>query len=454
MPFDVRKILNDDKEAKAYQKQLEERAAKREKQIQADAKAYEQWKKKYSLEESMRNQHTEYKNMLTQYNQATPEEKKELFNKLVELKKSYEKSAEDIKNITNNFAKDYGATTDYDKWAKDYAKNNPSADTATATDSTEQGTQSPDKKEDGAAAYTNANAAMNAMSNLTSSDNAPDKSDIHLDNQAAMHEQQAAKEGMNEQQERQIANRDYHGEADKNAVAQAAIKNQQTVQNMGAAAGNAAAALNRQVGESDYNTHMQRQDTARQKAVTNQREAEGARQTAERERAGADTVRNEAMQMRMYNNEQAALSAASGRPTQQSETEVTPAQTENNEAENEVPVNNETPAEDDNTKNGWTYNDVQNAVNIIAEGNGELTPVRVNQLMSERGAGDVNTERSRLAPLVDEMNNGNYQEYVDWLTSSEVRNGNVSPEENTNRIADRGTTPLNPSIISGVNERR
>lgn len=448
MPFDVRKILNDDKEAKAYQKQLEERAAKREKQIQADAKAYEQWKKKYSLEESMRNQHTEYKNMLTQYNQATPEEKKELFNKLVELKKSYEKSAEDIKNITNDFAKDYGATTDYDKWAKDYAKDNPSAD------NTEQNAQSPDKKEDGVAAYTNANAAMNAMSNLTSSNNAPDKSDVHLANQAKLHNQQAAREAMYAQQEGQIATRDYRGEADKNAVAQAAIKNQQTVQNMGAAAGNAAAALNRQVGESDYNTHMQRQDEARQRARGGMREAYGANQTAERERAGADTVRNEAMQMRMYNNEQAALSAASGRPTQQSETEAPPAQTENNEAENEVPVNNETPAEDDNTKNGWTYNDVQNAVNIIAEGKGELTPDRVNQHMLKRGASDVNTERSRLAPLVDEMNNGNYQEYVDWLTSSEARNGNVSPEENTRRIAERGTTPLNPSIISGVNERR
>lgn len=298
MAFDVNSIKE---EHKAYK----ERLAK----LKADRKAYENYKKVQQLKKSLSEQKVAYNKLLTKYNEATPEEKSELFQQLNEARAAYEKDMEAYTSGKTTMDKDASERgNDMDKWTADYEKNNQPV---TETDQF---------------ARTTSNAAVNAMTNLTSSDNAPDKSDVHLDNQAKMHEQQAAKEGMNEQQERQIANRDYRGEADKNAVAQAAIKNQQAVQNMGAAAGNAAAALNRQVGESDYNTHMQRQDAARQRAVANQREAEGARQTAERERAGADTVRNEAMQQRMYNNEVDNLTSASGAAAQL-ETETTPATT-------------------------------------------------------------------------------------------------------------------------------
>lgn len=296
MAFDVNSIKE---EHKAYK----ERLAK----LKADRKAYENYKKVQQLKKSLSEQKVAYNKLLTKYNEATPEEKNELFQQLNEARTAYEKDMESYTSGKATMDKDAGERgNDMDKWAADYEKNNPPL------------------TETGQFARTASNAAVNAMTNLTSSDNAPDKSDVHLDNQAKMHEQQAAKEGMNEQQERQIANRDYRGEADKNAVAQAAIKNQQTVQNMGAAAGNAAAALNRQVGESDYNTHMQRQDAARQRAVANQREAEGARQTAERERAGADTARNEATQQRMYNNEVDNLTSAAG-ASAQPETETAPA---------------------------------------------------------------------------------------------------------------------------------
>lgn len=303
MAFDINSIKE---EHKAYK----ERMAK----LKADRKAYENYKKVQQLKKSLSEQKVAYNKLLSKYNEATPEEKNELFQQLNEARAAYEKDMEAYTSGKTTMDKDISergfihGSYDMDKWAADYEKNNPPL---TETDQF---------------ARTASNAAVNAMTNLTSSDNAPDKSDVHLDNQAVMHEQQAAKEGMNEQQERQIANRDYRGEADKNAVAQAAIKNQQTVQNMGAAAGNAAAALNRQVGESDYNTHMQRQDEARQRAVANQREAEGARQTAERERAGADTARNEAMQQRMYNNEVDTLSSAAGVGVQP-ETETTSATT-------------------------------------------------------------------------------------------------------------------------------
>lgn len=291
MAFDINSIKE---EHKAYK----ERLAK----LKADHKAYENYKKVQQLKKSLSEQKVAYNKLLSKCNEATPEEKNELFQQLNEARAAYEKDMEAYTSGKTTMDKDASERgNDMDKWAADYEKNNPLARTAS-------------------------NAAVNAMTNLTSSDNAPDKSDVHLDNQAAMHEQQAAKESMNEQQEKQIANRDYRGEADKNAVAQAAIKNQQTVQNMGAAAGNAAAALNRQVGESDYNTHMQRQDAARQRAVANQREAEGARQTAERERAGADTARNKAMQQRMYNNEVDSLSSAAGVGVQP-ETETTSATT-------------------------------------------------------------------------------------------------------------------------------
>lgn len=332
MAFDIKSIKE---EHKAYK----ERMAK----LKADRKAYENYKKVQQLKKSLSEQKVAYNKLLSKYNEATPEEKSELFQQLNEARAAYEKDMEAYtsgKTIMDKDASERG--NDMDKWAADYEKNNPSL---TETDQF---------------AHTASNAAVNAMTNLTSSDNAPDKSDVHLDNQAAMHEQQAAKEGMNEQQERQIANRDYRGERDKDAAAQAYTKNDIKVHELGAGAGVATAALARTTGDLDYNTYIQRQDAARQRAVANQREAEGARQTAERERAGADTARNEAMQQRMYNNEVDSLSSAAGVGTQ-SETETTSATT--------APATNTTTEEPSNLATPDMKANMQKLLNYITYAN-------------------------------------------------------------------------------------
>lgn len=123
----------------------------------------------------------------------------------------------------------------------------------------------------------------------------------NLRNQAALHDKQAADEQANEQQNRQIANRDYRGEAEKNAVAGAATENAQKVANLGNVSAGAAA-LARGVKSADYDTHMARQDEQREKAVEKQREAYGAQQTAEEERQAAEAENNDKQNMDFYNN--------------------------------------------------------------------------------------------------------------------------------------------------------
>lgn len=103
-------------------------------------------------------------------------------------------------------------------------------------------------------------------------------------------QKQAAQEQINAQQNAQIANRNYRGEAEKNAVAQAATENAQKLASMGAAAGGGAAALNRTVETPDYNTHMQRSDEQRQKGVEQQREGTGYEQSAALQRGKANVV--------------------------------------------------------------------------------------------------------------------------------------------------------------------
>lgn len=141
----------------------------------------------------------------------------------------------------------------------------------------------------------------------------PNGASDHLRNQATMHEQQSGDLQKAQQQSQQIANRDYHTEADKNAVAGAATENAQRVQNLSASAGAGAAALNRQVKSSDYNTTMNRQDTQRDKAVERGKEAWDVRQQAERERAAADNSDYMGYLAATENQESNTLSKASNK---------------------------------------------------------------------------------------------------------------------------------------------
>lgn len=133
----------------------------------------------------------------------------------------------------------------------------------------------------------------------------------HLQRQAEMHDKQAGDEQKNAQQNFQVANRNYRGEAEKNAVSQAASENAQKLANLGNAAAGAAA-LERGVKSADYNTHMQRQDQQRAEGVKNQREMWGSKQTAEEERANADKEQHDYLDKQLYNNMSDALSAGGG----------------------------------------------------------------------------------------------------------------------------------------------
>lgn len=116
-----------------------------------------------------------------------------------------------------------------------------------------------------------------------------DPSSGHARNQAKIHEEQAAQYQKDAQANKQIANRDYRGEAEKNAVANAATENAQKIANMGNVSAGAAA-LARTVGTADYNTHMQRQDAQRAEGVKNMQNMHDNRSAAEEQRATADQM--------------------------------------------------------------------------------------------------------------------------------------------------------------------
>lgn len=186
-------------------------------------------------------------------------------------------------------------------------------------------------------------------------------------NQAAIHAQQASDEQKNAQANAQIAHRNYRYEADKNAAASAATQNAQTVNNMSAASGGGAAAIQRQVATPDYNIMMNRQDTQRKEGVTNQREMYGAQNVAADERGTANKWDYDARQRNIINSLTSGLSNGgygqgeeNKGATQQS---VTPTQ------ENPVSVDEVTAVTGENTVNidGKTYDnvDLQNAMNEL-----------------------------------------------------------------------------------------
>lgn len=258
----------------------------------------------------------------------------------------------------------------------------------------------------------------------------------HLQRQAEMHDKQAGDEQKNAQQNFQVANRDYRVEAEKNAASQAAAENAQKVNNMGNVSAGAAA-LARGVKTADYDTHMHRQDQQRAEGVKNQREMWGSKQTAEEERANAAKENHDYLDTKMYNNMSDALSLG-GRPDNEREAKQQPEQQEPSpeQTPEQPPEQSQEPS-----KNGWTYYDVQQAINILYSETGRegMTDSAVDNLIKKRKPGaDPATERARLAPLVEEMRNGKEQEYVTWLQSPEVRNGNVSVSKSTEQQVERG----------------
>lgn len=168
--------------------------------------------------------------------------------------------------------------------------------------------------------------------------------EANLRRQAEMHDKQAGDEQKNAQQNFAVANRDYRGEAEKNAVSQAASENAQKVANMGNVSGGAAA-LARGVKSADYNTHMQRQDQQRAEGVKNQREMWSNRQVAEYERSKAKQDNYEFNDMQNYNL--ASNNLSKGNMFFDDKNAVdTKAKQDNTVQQHEEPVQEEQPAEE------------------------------------------------------------------------------------------------------------
>lgn len=261
----------------------------------------------------------------------------------------------------------------------------------------------------------------------------------HLQRQAEMHDKQAGDEQKNAQQNFHVANRNYRVEAEKNAASQAAAENAQKINNMGNVSAGAAA-LERGVKAADYNTHMQRQDQQRAEGVKNQREMWGSKQTAEEEHANAAKENHDYLDTKIYNNMSDALSLG-GRPD--NERQQVQQLAEQPPEQEPAPAEPQPEQPNEPSKNGWTYYDVQQAINILYSETGRegMTDAVVDSLIKKRKPdADPAVERARLAPLVEEMRDGKEQEYVTWLKSPEVRNGNVSVAKSTEQQAERGDT--------------
>ena len=178
---------------------------------------------------------------------------------------------------------------DFNKFSKEYdeaeaKKKEPPADN-TAPDSSEIVKKAQNTVSDtvgtvstGLGAYLNSKLA-----------GAKDPNSGHARNQAKIHEEQAAQYQKDAQANKQIANRDYRGEAEKNAIANAATENAQKIANMGNVSAGAAA-IERTVGTADYNTHMQRKDAQRAEGVKNMQNMHDNRSAAEEQRAAANKM--------------------------------------------------------------------------------------------------------------------------------------------------------------------
>lgn len=458
MAWDTASIENE-------RKKTSEREKNRKAELARSIKAYNNYTKMKQLEKDASDKYKVYNDLLSDYNTAAPEQKGEIYNKLTAARNDYLNTYSSYKDsVTANSKTISAATGDTDTWAKNFEKQyKKDIEQYNGVDDTTENAADTTPTED-ATDNTTAKNAVGAISNLVSNSiiegsNAPDKSDAHLRNQAQMHDKQAALEGANAAKESQIANRDYRGEADKNAVATAATKNAQNVANLGAAAGNATAALARTVETPDYNTHMNRQDEARQRAVANQREAEGAKQTAERERAAADTTQNRVQNMQTFNNTATNLSIGSMLEpdtaiTDNAESTTNPEDTTQQKANMQSLLNYVIYANDSTSNNSQKYIDTFN-------NSDELKALAAKYGMQPLTAEEINQIGADNTQALSEYVFNKYTTFGSDYNNLTGRNVGTDKQKN---VGDAGYTQeqlnkdamtnLNSNIANAVNERR
>lgn len=458
MTWDTASIENE-------RKKTSEREKKRKAELARSIKAYNNYTKMKQLEKDASDKYKIYNDLLSDYNTAAPEQKGEIYNKLTAARNDYLNTYSSYKDsITANSKTISAATGDTDTWAKNFEKQyKKDIEQYNGVDDTAENDVDTAPSE-GATDNTTAKNAAGAISNLVSNSliegsNAPDKSDAHLRNQAQIHDKQAALEGANAAKESQIANRDYRGEADKNAAATAATKNAQNVANLGAAAGNATAALARTVETPDYNTHMNRQDETRQRAVANQREAEGAKQTAERERAAADTTQNRAQNMQTFNNTATNLSRGSTiEPdtaiTGNAESTTNPEDTTQQKANMQSLLNYVIYANDSTSSNSQKYIDTFN-------NSDELKALAVKYGMQPLTAEEINQIGADNNQALSEYVFNKYATFGSDYNSLTGRNVGTDKQKNVGddgytqeQLNKDAMTNLNSNITNAVNERR
>lgn len=458
MAWDTASIENERKKTSEHEKN-------RKAELARSIKAYNNYTKMKQLEKDASDKYKVYNDLLSDYNTAAPEQKGEIYNKLTAARNDYLNTYSSYKDsITANSKTISAATGDTDTWAKNFEKQyKKDIEQYNGVDDIAENDVDTAPSE-GATDNTTAKNAVGTISNLVSNSliegsNAPDKSDAHLRNQAQMHDKQAALEGANAAKESQIANRDYRGEADKNAVATAATKNAQNVANLGAAAGNATAALARTVETPDYNTHMNRQDEARQRAVANQREAEGAKQTAERERAAADTTQNRVQNMQTFNNAATNLSRGSTiEPdttiTDNAESITNPEDTTQQKANMQSLLNYVIYANDSTSSNSQKYIDTFN-------NSDELKALAAKYDMQPLTAEEINQIGADNNQALSEYVFNKYTTFGSDYNNLTGRNVGTDKQKN---VGDAGYTQeqlnkdamtnLNSNIANAVNERR
>jgi len=139
--------------------------------------------------------------------------------------------------------------------------------------------------------------------------------------QADLHNVEAGEHRAAAQRENQIANRDPRREAGLDGAAEYHDKNAQKVNNRGNVSAGAAA-LEREEGYGNPDTHRNRADQARQKGVENTEKAYDEDQVAIQERTSGDVYDYVARDMQSSNDETNALSQGSGDNTTKTETKT------------------------------------------------------------------------------------------------------------------------------------
>lgn len=279
-----------DKDIRAYDRKLEKFALQQQKQAQDDIY------KKYNLKRQ------EIKNRLGQA-YGNPEVIKAIQDEYDAAKKQlkadlattqdvsqYKKLNENAIGPDGKLQKTaYQRKEDFDNFSKEYDTPEPEPEKIPPEDDSNNRKPHIDKVQD-----TISNAAGAVSTGLGAYLNSKiaggrDPNSGHARNQAKIHEEQAAQYQKDAQANKQIANRDYRGEAEKNAIANAATENAQKIANMGNVSAGAAA-IARTVGTADYNTHMQRQDAQRAEGVKNMQNMHDNRSAAEEQRAAANQM--------------------------------------------------------------------------------------------------------------------------------------------------------------------